>query len=490
MEKRNLKKLKCNYQNLYGVHILLLLIQKGGIIILGIKENKKSGTFTLEGIDNINNILKDFWNIINNKEKVSCNILRDDDINVLEIESKKIILIKIPRANRRERPIYINNNPITGTYKRFYEGDFKCAEYEVKSMLSESNEKTKDQTILEEYDINNINQETLKDYRMQFKIHKGETHEWNKIDNEEFLYRINALDRKTKKMTLAGLLMFGEERDIVSILPNYFLDYREIKRTLSTERWSNRITSWDDKWSGNLWDFFEKIVNRLTADLEIPFELDSNLMRIEDTVVHKSIREALSNCLIHSQYDESGSIVIEKGEYYFKFANPGNMRIPVKEAFKGGQSDPRNPLLHKMFSYLGYGERAGSGLSMINDVWKQKGWIMPKIEETFNPNRTTLILYVKEKIVNSVNETPANYIINYTNDYTNNYTNNYTIKLTETQKQIIKILRKNPEVKVKEITEKINDITESGVKWNLKRMKDNGLIKREGNNRNGKWVIL
>ena len=139
-----------------------------------------------------------------------------------------------------------------------------------------------------------------------------------------------------------------------------------------------------------------------------------------------------------------------------------------------------------MFSYLGYGERAGSGLSMINDVWKQKGWIMPKIEETFNPNRTTLILYVKEKIVNSVNETPANYIINYTNDYTNNY----TIKLTETQKQIIKILRKNPEVKVKEITEKINDITESGVKWNLKRMKDNGLIKREGNNRNGKWVIL
>ena len=158
----------------------------------------------------------------------------------------------------------------------------------------------------------------------------------------------------------------------------------------------------------------------------------------------------------------------------------------MTEGFKGGQSISRNPVLHKMFSYLGYGKRAGYGLSMINDVWKQKGWIMPKIEETFNPNRTTLILYVKEKIVNSVNETPANYTINYTNDYTNNY----TIKLTETQKKIIKILWKNPEVKVKEITEKINNITESGVKWNLKRMKDNGLIKREGNNRNGKWVIL
>ena len=57
---------------------------------------------------------------------------------------------------------------------------------------------------------------------------------------------------------------------------------------------------------------------------------------------------------------------------YFKFANPGNMRISIEDALKGGQSDPRNPILHKMFSYLGYGERAGSGLPMINNVWKEK----------------------------------------------------------------------------------------------------------------------
>ena len=280
-------------------------IQKDGLIILGIKENKKDDVCTLEGIDNLNNILKDFWNTINNKEKVSCNILTDDNINVLEIENKKIIIIEVPKANRRNKPIYINNNPIIGTYKRFHEGDFKCAEYEVKAMISESNEKTKDQIILEEYNISNINKDTLKDYRIRFKIHKGETHEWNKLSDEEFLYRLNALDRKTKKLTLAGLLMFGEEKDIVQILPNYFLDYREIKDSINTERWSNRITSWDDNWTGNLWDFFEKIVNKLTADLEIPFELDKDLMRIEDTVVHKCIREALSNSLIHTLSEAS-----------------------------------------------------------------------------------------------------------------------------------------------------------------------------------------
>lgn len=39
------------------------------------------------------------------------------------------------------------------------------------------------------------------------------------------------------------------------------------------------------------------------------------------------------------------------------------MRIPIEDALQGGQSDPRNPILHKMFSYLGYGERAGAGKS-------------------------------------------------------------------------------------------------------------------------------
>ena len=43
--------------------------------------------------------------------------------------------------------------------------------------------------------------------------------------------------------------------------------------------------------SGNLWGFFSKIVNRLTADIPTPFALDKDLMRIDDTDVHKSVRE-------------------------------------------------------------------------------------------------------------------------------------------------------------------------------------------------------
>lgn len=73
-------------------------------------------------------------------------------------------------------------------------------------MFSESTDKSKDEMILEEYNIDNIDKETFESYRRRFKLHKGDNHEWNNLSDEEFLYMIRALDRKTDKLTLAGLL--------------------------------------------------------------------------------------------------------------------------------------------------------------------------------------------------------------------------------------------------------------------------------------------
>ena len=265
---------------------------RGGFIILGIVEDKSSKKYTIEGIKNPNNILKDFWNTINNKEKISCNIINDYNIEKTKIEEETIIIINVPSANRQNKPVYINNNPITGTFKRYHEGDYKCSKDEIRVMFGESTEKSKDEMILEEYNIDNIDKETLENYRKRFKLHKGDSHEWSNLPDKEFLYMIGAADRKTDKLTLAGLLMFGNNRDIIKIKPSFFLDYREIDDLVITERWSNRITSSpDEMWSGNLWGFFSKIVNRLTADIPTPFALDKDLMRIDDTEVHKSVRE-------------------------------------------------------------------------------------------------------------------------------------------------------------------------------------------------------
>jgi predicted HTH transcriptional regulator len=59
---------------------------------------------------------------------------------------------------------------------------------------------------------------------------------------------------------------------------------------------------------------------------------------------------------------------------------------------RGGISDPRNKTLMKMFNLIGIGERAGSGIPDIYEVWKDEGWETPKIQERFNPDRTVLTL--------------------------------------------------------------------------------------------------
>ena len=133
------------------------------------------------------------------------------------------------------------------------------------------------------------------------------------------------------------------------------------------------------------------IEDKITDNLNIPFRTIDGI-RQEDTRVHKAVREAVANAIIHADYRLSRGIVIEKGKTYFKFFNPGNLRITREEALKGGLSDPRNENIFKMFNLLGIGERAGSGIENIHLAWREQKWIVPDLEETYDPDRITLIL--------------------------------------------------------------------------------------------------
>ena len=45
-----------------------------------------------------------------------------------------------------------------------------------------------------------------------------------------------------------------------------------------------------------------------------------------------------------------------------------------------------------MFNLINVGERAGIGLPSIRTVWEKQVWQEPEIVESFNPDRTTLVL--------------------------------------------------------------------------------------------------
>lgn len=189
---------------------------------------------------------------------------------------------------------------------------------------------------------------------------------------------------------MAYYLMFGEEYNIVREFPEYFLDFREMLD--NTTRWTDRLQSSSGDWTGNVFDFFFRVNSKIIKDIKKPFRLEG-ITRVDDTSVHKAIREALVNCLVNTDYFLPRGVVIKKEEDKLVFENPGSIRTGKKQMI----SDPRNKTLMKMFNMIGIGERAGSGIPDIYQVWENEGWNLPIVEESFNPDRTRLSLSFTKK---------------------------------------------------------------------------------------------
>ena len=65
-----------------------------------------------------------------------------------------------------------------------------------------------------------------------------------------------------------------------------------------------------------------------------------------------------------------------------------------------------------------------------------------------------------------------------------------TQKISAKQEEILSYLKKKRSVSRKELAENIEGLSESGVKYNLKRLKDLGYIDRVGPDKGGYWVLL
>ena len=460
---------------------------EGGLIVLGVEEDKNH-QLHIAGVNNPDELIRDFWNTINNQQKISLNILTDKMVSVQTVEDKQIVLIEVPRAEREMRPVYVGTNPIKGTYRRNHEGDFHCTREQVLAMLRDASPISLDTKVLTEMDYSIFCQDTINDYRIRFNA-KHTNHAWSKLDDELFLRRIGAMgiSNEDNKLhpTIAGLLMFGYEYEIVREFSQYFLDYQE--HMDPSIRWTHRVVSSSGDWSGNLFDFYFRIINRLTSDLPVPFQLENNT-RVDDTKLHEAIREALLNALVHADYYGRQGTVVIKGLDRMSFANPGDMRISLKTALEGGISDPRNATLMKMFSLIGIGERAGSGIPSIISVWSDATGVVPTYKQSFAPERVQFVIDVNGT---TADKFPANDgVVTQSEKASEKTTEKTTGKTTEkTTEKILCIIKNNPSVTYRELAEALA-MSEDGIYWSIKQLRKQGLLHRIGGRKEGYWQVV
>lgn len=503
----------------------------GGIILLGVRE-EKDGRLVPEDVD-AEKLEKDFWNMVNNRQKISANIVTRSMVKIEQIDDKKILVVRVPRAERAARPVYVGTDPKSGTYRRNHEGDYHCSLDEMSLMFRDAAYVTQDAKVLDKMDMTVFCKDTVKGYRNFFRS-THTNHLWNNEDDEMFLRKIGAIgigeDGKYHP-TAAGLLMFGYEYEITREFPNYFLDYQE-NRSLGTTRWTDRIVSTSGDWSGNVFDFVIEALRRMQQGLKVPFVLKGNL-RVDDTPIHKLLREAITNACVHADFYGRQGLVIQKSENGYRLSNPGTVRISISDAIEGGISDPRNGIMLKIFSLIEFGERAGSGLSGICKRWEKVYHTPVTIEETHKDgvDRTVLTLSTggNEQDVKAMLELYGDMIATSDpqtdqdtihkdqepdRETTKSTSNDHRIdqetvvtdqetgkttscdqettvvdQMSDQKIKILNLIKSNPNITRSEISKRLG-LHDSSVKRRLERLISEGLLQRVGSTKAGHWEVL
>lgn len=347
----------------------------GGVILLGVEELPDHSLRPVD-LPDPQWLIREFREILNDPRRVSVNILSERSVSVVDVEGKHIVAIEVPRARRYDRPVYVGGDPMTGTYRRSGDGDYRCSREEVRAMLLEASISSSDTRPLEGAELSALDSGTLRRYQLRLERERPDQG-WRGLDVQTLLTRLNAAaadESGALRPTAAGLLMFGQAAAITAVFPHYRLDYRDSP----AEGDIMHLVSSAGDWSGNIFDFYLRVRRALTWDAA--------------PSVADAVGEALANCLINADYREKGGILVRREPHRICLSNPGAFCIDLDAARSGGLSDPRNLGLVRLFQLVSLSRRTGGGIPGIYAAWRRQSWPAPQFREDLSPERTTLEL--------------------------------------------------------------------------------------------------
>ena len=104
----------------------------GGLILLGVEEHEDKSLHAIR-LPDPEELAGAFWTAVNDPDIAGVNILSAEDVTIEPVDGKRIVVIRVPRARRSQKPVFVNGSP-RNCYRRSGEGDYLCTAEEIEAM--------------------------------------------------------------------------------------------------------------------------------------------------------------------------------------------------------------------------------------------------------------------------------------------------------------------------------------------------------------------
>lgn len=285
------------------------------------------------------------------------------------------------------------------------------------------------------------------------------------MSDEAFCQGVGITDHEGQ-LTYGGLIVLGKSPYTFNFVPTFCADYVEIPGAGSeamTNNYSYRIPE-----QQNLWEASRVILRRLRTLVNTPMlGINERGQSVEDLSEYDILREALANQMAHADHFSPRRSCIHVFDDRIEFLNPGAMPQPLEVMENSFESQPRNPIISKLFRLAHLSENLGYGLRKLKR-WKEVTGRPMHIEATINSVKVTFYFQKRDVV-------------------TINVAKNVAKNLTGRQQQIIAIIDENPQTTRVEIASIIG-VSSKTIERELAALSD--IVRYVGSKKGGHWEII
>lgn len=169
----------------------------GGFIILGVDEDKPVNKII--GVGNVEQTLRDLWNLLSNTSKVSYRTVQNEDVIHIRVDNKDILIIHVHEAPHVKKPVYLDNK-WENTFIRTGDGDRKVSLDELSVFIRNASTNI-DSLIAERFTMNDLDDLSVSSFKEQVSI-RYPSKNFNNLTNEQFLLQIGCCSKNREDATI------------------------------------------------------------------------------------------------------------------------------------------------------------------------------------------------------------------------------------------------------------------------------------------------